>query len=121
MEGCHCKELLLLKKTVKVSELFTAATPAWRGKRSSPIQQPSAPPTDTDSPAQQGYYYTQEGFPNIGGPQSRAEARWVVARSRPRLRAEAPALAKAHSPLGPGRSRRRALRSAPGWGSSQCS
>lgn len=36
LEGCHCKKLLLLKKTMKVSELFTAATPAWWAKRSSP-------------------------------------------------------------------------------------
>ena len=41
LEGCHCKKLLLLKKTMKVSELFTTATPAWRGKRSSP--HPAAP------------------------------------------------------------------------------
>lgn len=57
-------------------------------REAGPIQQASTPPTNTNSPAQQGYYYTQEGFPDISGPQSRAEARWWAG-SRLCLRAEA--------------------------------
>ena len=58
LEGCHCKKLLLLKKTMNISEPLPLPPQHGGPREAVPIQQASTPPPNTNSQAQQGYYYT---------------------------------------------------------------